>query len=138
MDREETAKAGLLNDKVLTLRVFIDDLGSDSTVFDLQKSIEQLFSDNDQGKLTLSTVHKSKGLEYPRVFILDAHELMPCPWATRPGDAQQERNLQYVACTRAQRELYYITSEQLGAEGTGGEKRRPKTASAAEGEEWLP
>lgn len=117
-EREEPAKLGLLNDKVETLRVFIDDLSPASTVFDLQKSIEALFSDNDAGKLTLSTVHKSKGLEYPRVFILDAHELMPCPWANRPGDLQQEKNLMYVACTRAQNELYYITSEQLSRSGS--------------------
>jgi len=121
-EREETAKLGLLNDKVETLRVFVDDLPPASTVFDLQKSIEALFSDNDKGKLTLSTVHKSKGLEYPRVFILDAHELMPCPWATRPGDLQQEKNLMYVACTRAQKELYYVTSELL----MGGRLKRPE------------
>jgi len=112
-EREETAKAGLLSDKVMTLRVFMGDLGPQSTVFDLQKSIERLFSDNDEGKLTLSTVHKSKGLEYPRVFVLDAHELQPCPWS-RPSELQQEKNLMYVAATRAQKELYYITSEQLG------------------------
>jgi superfamily I DNA/RNA helicase len=49
------------------------------------------------------------------VFVLDAGELMPSRWAKRAHEIRQERNLMYVAATRAMRELYYVTSEGLRA-----------------------
>jgi superfamily I DNA/RNA helicase len=110
--KEEWSKLGLLEDKIATLMCFVDDLDSTATIRQLIQSIEALFKD-DGGGVTLATVHKAKGMEYNRVFVLDAHELMPCPWAKRPSDASQELNLCYVAATRAKRELYYIESKRL-------------------------
>ena len=51
----------------------------------------------------LSTVHKAKGLEADNVYILTP-ERMPHPKATNP---QEERNICYVAITRAKKNLYY-------------------------------
>lgn len=112
LESHQKAKAGVLGDKVRTLEAFIRDLPPHASIQDLQDSIERLFSDNGIGRLTLSTIHKAKGMEWGRVFILDAHELQPCPWS-RPSEFQSEQNLEYVAATRAQKELYYLASEAL-------------------------
>lgn len=55
----------------------------------------------------LSTIHKAKGLEAERVFILKP-DLMPHPKAKRGWEIDQENNLRYVAITRSKRELYLV------------------------------
>jgi superfamily I DNA/RNA helicase len=110
-------KIAVLDDKLETLQVFIDEAGRIS-VETLIRQIESLFDDDGLGRqrITLATVHKSKGLEWDRVFILDAHKLMPSKWARQPWQRQQEKNLQYVAATRAKSELYYVASDALRRE----------------------
>ncbi len=54
-----------------------------------------------KGTIILSTIHKSKGLEYDTVFILDSHLLK---------NIDQDPNLRYVAETRAKLYLGYIDS----------------------------
>lgn len=65
--------------------------------------------EEDKGKVNLMTVHASKGLEFPVVFIAGAEEgLMPHQRAVdEGGDAavEEERRLFYVAVTRAQKRL---------------------------------
>lgn len=114
--RGKHAQAGQLVDRCETLRVFCAELADDAPVSQLIAEIEGMFRDNGEGQmLTLATVHKAKGLEWSRVFVLDAGELMPCPWARGGGwEMDQERNLSYVAATRAMCELRYITSMDLG------------------------
>ena len=57
--------------------------------------------------IVFSTIHKAKGLEYDRVFILEPGKL-PHP-AAKPGwQEQQEQNIIYVAVTRAKHELYFV------------------------------
>lgn len=70
-------------------------------------SIERLFSDNRKGILTLATCHKSKGLEWNRVFIYRP-ELFPSKYARQEWQQLQEKNLLYVAITRAQKTLVYL------------------------------
>ena len=64
----------------------------------------------DKGKVNLMTVHASKGLEFPVVFIAGAEEgLMPHARAVEEGgDAaiEEERRLFYVAVTRARDRLF--------------------------------
>ena len=68
-----------------------------------------MFGDTPDGSqspvLTLSTVHKSKGREWDRVFILGRSKYMPSPYAKQEWQQAQETNLEYVAITRAMREL---------------------------------
>lgn len=110
----EEQKADNLNDRVNTLLAFISELPeTNRTIPALIQSIQSIFTDNGKGLLTLCTVHKSKGLEWPRVFILDADKLMPSPWARQEWQQEQERNLQYVAITRAKSELYYLSSDDI-------------------------
>lgn len=76
---------------------------------DVIERIDMIFSDDSKNGICLSTVHKSKGLESDRVFILcpDKFYIKACmrvPWM-----AEQERNLVYVAYTRAKHFLGFIT-----------------------------
>jgi len=117
-DKNKAAQAGLLGDKCDTIRVFMEQLGPDDLMPRLIAEIERLFVDNGTGQqsmVVLSTIHKFKGMEATRVFVLDAGLYMPCPWARGSGwEMQGERNLMYVAATRARHELRYIKSSDLG------------------------
>lgn len=102
------AKFESQSDKYESVLVFIDQVTGDS-VINLIDCIESLFSDDETQNLTLATIHKSKGLEWNNVFILDRHRFFP-KWAKQPWMVEQERNIVYVAITRAKRNLTYITS----------------------------
>ena len=58
----------------------------------------------------LSSIHRAKGLEADRVFILRP-DLLPHPMAKTEWGKGQERNLEYVAITRAIHELVWIDGE---------------------------
>jgi DNA helicase-2/ATP-dependent DNA helicase PcrA len=75
----------------------------------IAKKIESIFSDNkDVEGITLSTIHKSKGLESRRVFIIH-QEMMPSPYCKdNEWMMEQEMNLIYVAITRAEEYLGYV------------------------------
>lgn len=78
----------------------------------LFQTLEQLFSDYDPKappKLTLSSIHKSKGLEWPTVYLLGRNAWMPSKFATQDWMLDQEHNLTYVAITRAKEILYEVT-----------------------------
>lgn len=76
--------------------------------------------DDPDEKLTLSTVHQAKGLEWPVVFIPHVVEgLIPHWLALREeGGREEERRLLYVAITRAKEELY-LSYPQLRQTRTG-------------------
>ena len=64
--------------------------------------------ENDKGKVNLMTIHASKGLEFPVVFIAGAEEgLIPHQRSVdeNGGDVEEERRLFYVAITRAREKL---------------------------------
>jgi ATP-dependent DNA helicase UvrD/PcrA len=103
------------NDQAECLRFFVNSLDEDSrTVDSLLAKIELMFTDEANGesksRVTLSTIHKAKGLEFPVVFLLD-WGLLPSRYAEQEWQQRQERNLQYVAITRSMDKLYYINSE---------------------------
>lgn len=101
----ESLIAGL-RDRCETVRVCYESYGCRSAE-ELARQIESLFSDERQ-VINLMTIHRSKGLEAERVFILKPDSL-PLTWQhQQPWQAQQEMNLKYVAITRARRELYFV------------------------------
>lgn len=60
--------------------------------------------DQPQEKVTISTIHAAKGLEWPVVFVPAVYEgIIP---HSRAEDGDEERRLLYVAMTRAQALLY--------------------------------
>lgn len=75
---------------------------------DLIIKIRQIFLDNSTG-ICLSTIHKAKGLECNRVFIIDKEKTLPSKFAKLPWQIEQEFNLQYVAFTRAKNYLGFIS-----------------------------
>lgn len=70
--------------------------------------------EEDKDKVTLMTIHASKGLEFPHVFIVGLEEnLFPSQLSlTSRADLEEERRLFYVAVTRAEKSLTlsYATS----------------------------
>jgi DNA helicase II / ATP-dependent DNA helicase PcrA len=61
----------------------------------------------EKGKITISTIHSAKGLEWYAVFIPHALEgLIPSNRAADIEEIEEERRLFYVACSRAREELY--------------------------------
>ena len=107
-------KLDLLSDKITAINSILQ-LPFITSVNQLYQEIEQVFSDYDPTKpprLTLSSVHKSKGLEWPTVYLLGRNLWMPSQYATQPWMEDQEQNLIYVAITRAKETLYEITVEE--------------------------
>ncbi len=72
--------------------------------------------EEDKGKVNVMTIHASKGLEFPVVFIVGAEEgIIPHGRAVdEGGDAavEEERRLFYVAITRAREKLYISSCRQ--------------------------
>jgi len=73
--------------------------------------LDAIFDERDP-QVTLSSIHRSKGLEWNKVFLLYP-ELIPSKWAETDEELEQEQNLRFVAVTRAQQELTYITGGAL-------------------------
>jgi DNA helicase-2/ATP-dependent DNA helicase PcrA len=94
-------QANALEDKHKCITVFA---GRADTVGGIIAEIKRVFNSNQKGDIMLSTVHKAKGLEADNVYILTP-ERMPHPKATNP---REERNIIYVAITRAKKNLYYV------------------------------
>lgn len=99
------ARAALVEDQTETLAVLCEGC---STVGDLEDRLHRIFTDDgpNSRRVLLSSVHKAKGLEADRVFILD--------WTirrsqTKPGqNMDEERNIEYVAITRAKSHLTFV------------------------------
>ena len=64
--------------------------------------------DNDQGVVTLMTLHTAKGLEFPIVFLTgwEDGQFPHLRALGNPRELAEERRLAYVGITRAQRRLY--------------------------------
>ena len=121
-DDEESVNR--IADRANTIREFIN-TNADGSLETLIQEIKELFhteswgneddhnKNHARGKVVLSTIHKAKGLEANRVFVLDNHLFFP-KWV-KPGTWQetQERNLVYVAVTRPKNYLGFITSDLM-------------------------
>lgn len=101
----QEGRAQSAEDRVQAIEVLASQMPAKSGIADLVRVIESMFDDGHNGGLiTLSTVHKAKGLEWDRVVILEP-SLMPSKWARQEWQKAQEVNLQYVAVTRAKATL---------------------------------
>ena len=61
---------------------------------------------DDEGLVTLMTMHNAKGLEYPIVFMIGMEDgVFPHSRALDEGGLEEERRLAYVGITRAMRDL---------------------------------
>ena len=88
------------------------------TLIELTQSIaliNMLDKQNDEevDAVQLSTLHASKGLEYPHVFLVGVEEgILPHRESTEPSKVEEERRLMYVGITRAQRTLHISCCER--------------------------
>jgi DNA helicase II / ATP-dependent DNA helicase PcrA len=95
-----------LNDRLQTLMT-IADMRNFGNMGILIAYIEQIFSDGNSA-INLCTVHRAKGLEADRVWIIDPSS-MPQVWkGQKAWQKAQEDNLIYVALTRAKKELFIV------------------------------
>jgi DNA helicase-2/ATP-dependent DNA helicase PcrA len=73
---------------------------------------------DDEGLVTLMTIHNAKGLEYPIVFIAGMEEgVFPHSRALDEGALEEERRLAYVGITRAMRALYMTSARRRAVFG---------------------
>jgi DNA helicase-2/ATP-dependent DNA helicase PcrA len=90
--------------------------GDDTVAEYLQRVALLADADNrvdDEGLVTLMTLHNAKGLEYPIVFLLGMEDgVFPHSRALEEGNVEEERRLCYVGITRAQRDLYLTYARQ--------------------------
>lgn len=101
-----------LQDRVDTVLVIADTVTS---IQALKDKIVSMFKDADGERaktLTLSTVHKSKGREWKRVFLMGQNVFMPSGFARQEWQLEQEMNLIYVAYTRAKDTLVLVDMER--------------------------
>lgn len=99
-----------LQDKLECIRAIAD--GCSGKVEFIDRLTRVFMSDADAeagggGEVRLGTVHRTKGLEADRVFVL-VPELLPHPMAKTAEDMAQERNLAYVAMTRSKQTLVWV------------------------------
>jgi superfamily I DNA/RNA helicase len=78
---------------------------------------------DDEGLVTLMTLHNAKGLEYPIVFMIGCEEgVFPHSRSLDEGTLEEERRLCYVGITRAMRDLYLTFARRravFGAQSYG-------------------
>ncbi len=73
---------------------------------------------DEEGLVTLMTLHNAKGTEYPTVFIAGCEEgVFPHSRALDEGGLEEERRLFYVGVTRAMRELYLTYAQRRAVFG---------------------
>lgn len=120
-------RVALLVDKCDTLRFIARDMTS---VGNLGDRIKELFVDRVADAVICSTVHKAKGLESNRVFLLEPsfyvripcecghqHAGRPCPkcqcetHTPDPARKLEEDNIRYVAVTRTKHQLTHCTAK---------------------------
>lgn len=98
---QKDAKVQLVKDQA---EMLLDLSTSSKSVRELQEKIEVLFTDRGLGTkdvITCSSVHKAKGLEADRVFVLRST-------LYRFGVTPEEENIEYVAITRAKSTLVWV------------------------------
>lgn len=105
-DIEKVSQVVNMTDKIEALRAIGDNCKTKSTD-EMIQTIQSIFAEEIGTGIILSTMHKSKGLEADNVFILEA-QLVPAVYATQQWQKDQELNLDYVARTRAKKNLVYI------------------------------
>lgn len=109
---ENASRAQKVDDEYQTMLVLIQNTRAKGgfTTADLVRTIQSLFGDgvSGHGIVTLCSAHKSKGMEWKRVYLYGRNAYMPNRWARKDWELEQEQNLIYVALTRAMQELVEV------------------------------
>lgn len=106
----EHPRYAALDEKISILKFILERTEIPS---ELSREVSQLFEPSRK-EVRLMTLHKSKGLENERVFMImnyKGQKLLPFHYAQQAHEMIQETNLEFVGITRAKNELVYITLE---------------------------
>jgi superfamily I DNA/RNA helicase len=98
LKRKQEARAAMLADQAETIYALSAEC---ETIRDLKNKCKLVFSNQKEG-VVFSTVHKAKGLEWKRVFVLGLKGNHPM------GDDAEETRIRYVRDTRALDKLYFV------------------------------
>ena len=109
--KNQEDKARAIEDKYEAIMVLINSMGEQNrTIKHLCEIITSLFESKDNA-IVLGSIHKVKGAEYKNVFWLNRSQC-PARWVKQDWQHEQERNLCYVATTRAKENLYLIEEQK--------------------------
>lgn len=108
---DTTLAEQVLEDQCTCLYVLIPEVDS---ISELNDAIKSIFNDKQTKGIRLASIHRSKGLEAKRIFWF-APENTPHKMADSPQALAQEKNLQFVASTRAMNDLYLIPAPKKEA-----------------------
>ena len=136
LNEGDDARAALSRwENVLELKRWLTDKGEadEKNLVDLTQTIAliNMLDKRDDGTrpdaVQLSTLHASKGLEYPHVFLIGVEEgVLPHRECIENDTVEEERRLMYVGITRAQRSLHlsYAERRKQGRDYIGCEPSR--------------
>jgi DNA helicase-2/ATP-dependent DNA helicase PcrA len=102
----EHIRYGTLIERIEVLKILLEYCEPKNLILE----VHELFK-TSRKSIKLMTLHKSKGLENERVFILERYrneKQLPSKYAQQDWEKKQEKNLEFVAYTRAKSELIFI------------------------------
>lgn len=98
--RKKNKDTTFISDKIACLQSLCE---GENKIENVQNKIKLLFKDSDsESQVIFSTIHRAKGLERDRAFVLlDTFKSI---------NSQEEKNVMYVAITRAKKELILVSN----------------------------
>jgi superfamily I DNA/RNA helicase len=124
-NKGKESQAVVIQDKVDCIKVIINRVQTlnPKCAFPVEAvvaEIQNIFADSVGGNVVLlSTIHKSKGREWNNVYWLQTG---PAKWARQAWELECEKNLKYVAVTRAKENLYMLPLDYIKNTKKEGEK----------------